>query len=74
MDASFCRGIYRAGGTLKNLAAMFSGEKNEDTRLYERMILEKESRNYYGRLSKWCEEHKIALMGHPHQSDDIEKP
>ena len=68
----FAEEFTEAGGTLKNLAAMFSGEKNEDTRLYERMILEKESRNYYGRLSKWCEEHKIALMGHPHQSDDIE--
>ena len=27
--------------------------------------------NYYGRLSKWCEEHGIALTGHPAGSMDL---
>lgn len=69
---NFAEEFTKGGGTLKNLAAMFRGEKNKDTELYERMILRKESENYYGKLSAWCEKHSIALMGHPHQSDDIE--
>lgn len=69
---NFAEEFRKAGGTLKNLVAMFRGEKNEDTALYEKMILQKESQNYYGKLFSWCEQHKIALMGHPHQSDDIE--
>lgn len=62
----------QAGGVPENLAALFSGEENQDTRLYRRLILERENEVYYGALSRWCEEHGVALMGHPHQSDDIE--
>ncbi|MBQ8952759.1 MAG: hypothetical protein IJ048_01465, partial [Clostridia bacterium] len=61
-----------AGGRLEDLAGLFTGEENEGTRLYHRLILERESRVYYESLSKWCQAHGIALMGHPHQSDDIE--
>ncbi len=61
-----------AGGRLPGLMALFDGLENEDTVLYHRLILARESRVYYARLSEWCEEHGIALMGHPHQSDDIE--
>lgn len=61
-----------AGGSLSGLAALFSGEENGDTRLYHRLILEREGQVYYAALSRWCESHGIALMGHPHQSDDIE--
>lgn len=60
------------GGNVENLTAMFHGGRNEDTELYDRLILERESRSYYGKLSSWCVEHGIFLMGHPHQSDDIE--
>lgn len=61
-----------AGGTLADLAALFQGEENPSTRLYHQMILEKEGSVYYRRLSEWCANHSIALVGHPHQSDDIE--
>lgn len=61
-----------AGGELAELAALFTGEKNAAVRLYHEMLLEREGRVYYGSLSNWCEAHGIALMGHPHQSDDIE--
>ncbi|MDO4325921.1 MAG: hypothetical protein Q4E24_07800 [bacterium] len=70
--AGFAADFTAAGGNLANLAALFRGEQNEDTRLYEQLILQRESNVYYKRLSEWCEEHGIALMGHPHQSDDIE--
>lgn len=68
----FARLFTEAGGELSQLAALFTGEENADTRLYHQMILEREGSVYYAALSGWCEEHGIALMGHPHQSDDIE--
>lgn len=68
----FAADFVKAGGRLNQLAALFSGEENDSVRLYHAMILEREGRVYYGSLSKWCEQHGIALMGHPHQSDDIE--
>lgn len=61
-----------AGGRLSNLLELFEGRENEDTGLYRRLIREREENVYYGRLSQWCGEHGIALMGHPHQSDEIE--
>lgn len=68
----FADEFQKAGGNLKNLTALFGKEKNKDTELYDHLILAKEGKNYYGKLSKWCEAHGIWLMGHPHQSDDIE--
>ena len=61
-----------AGGNLSGLTALFRGEENADTVLYHQLLLERESEVYYGTLSRWCADHGIALMGHPHQSDDIE--
>ena len=61
-----------AGGNLAGLAALFTGGENDDTRLYHRLILEREGHVYYEALSRWCEAHGIFLMGHPHQSDDME--
>ena len=61
-----------AGGDLSGLSGLFTGEENADTALYRRLIQEREGAVYYSRLSRWCESHGIALMGHPHQSDDIE--
>lgn len=68
----FAKIFTEAGGTLENLTALFSGDKNRDTELYEQLLLDREGTVYYGELSKWCESHGISLMGHPHQSDDIE--
>jgi len=59
-----------AGGNISSLWNLFDNAGDND--LYNNLILEKESNVYYGALSKWCESHNIALMGHPHQSDDIE--
>ena len=70
--AGFDRIFQAAGGRLENLRGLFTGEENEDTGLYRRLILEREGEVYYGALSRWCEDHGLALMGHPHQSDDIE--
>ena len=68
----FDRVFLKAGGNLAGLTGLFTGEENRDTALYRRLILEREGKVYYQRLSRWCEDHGVALMGHPHQSDDIE--
>ncbi len=70
--AGFDKIFTEAGGRLEELTALFNGGENEGTRLYHALILDRESHVYYESLSKWCEAHGIALMGHPHQSDDIE--
>lgn len=38
---------------------------------YHRAIAICLEENYYGRLSKWCENHDIALTGHPAESMDL---
>ena len=68
----FDRIFLREGGHLEGLLDLFSGKENPDTVLYHRLIRRRENEVYYGRLSKWCDLHGIALMGHPHQSYDIE--
>ncbi len=68
----FAEQFTAAGGRLSGLTALFDGQENSDTVLYRRLMLEREEQVYYARLSGWCEAHGIALMGHPHQSDDIE--
>ena len=64
--------FLQAGGRLEGLAGLFRNEENEDTVLYRRLILQREEKVYYAALSRWCRQHGIALMGHPHRSDDIE--
>lgn len=68
----FAQLFTEAGGKLENLTALFEKTENADTRLYHQMILDREGGVYYAALSDWCEQHGICLMGHPHQSDDIE--
>lgn len=64
--------IVEKGGRLEELATLFYGEENESTRLYEKLILQKEIEIYYGSLARFCKEHNVFLMGHPHFGDDIE--
>ncbi|MBE6658724.1 MAG: hypothetical protein E7604_09795 [Ruminococcaceae bacterium] len=64
--------FVRAGGVLAELEALFSGEENDSTRLYQTMIFQRELDIYYASLHRFCTEHGIALMGHPHRGDDIE--
>ena len=62
----------KAGGKLDELEALFTNGKNESTELYRKMILQRELDIYYNSLHRFCKEHGIALMGHPHSGDDIE--
>lgn len=60
------------GGDLEELEALFVGGQNASTRLYEEAIARRELEVYYQSLHRFCEEHGIALMGHPHRGDDID--
>ena len=62
----------KAGGRLDELEGLFTGEENESTILYRKMIFQRELDVYYESLHRFCAEHGIAFMGHPHFGDDIE--
>lgn len=64
--------IEALGGDLGELEGLFTGEDNHTVRLYRKAVFERENDVYYSALSSWCEDHGIALMGHPHRGDDIE--
>ncbi|MBR5870188.1 MAG: hypothetical protein IKZ09_04060 [Clostridia bacterium] len=61
-----------AGGKLEDLVGLFTNEDNAGTALYQKMIFARELDVYYTSLHRFCVEHGIALMGHPHRGDDIE--
>lgn len=63
----------KRGGKIAELRAMFENKTNDSVLLYRRLIAERLNKVYYGRLSRWCEEHGIWLMGHPAESDDIDE-
>lgn len=69
MEAEICE----AGGELEELAALFEKKENRTTRIYHKLIKKHLRENFYALLSDWCEEHGIALMGHPEVSDDVEE-
>ncbi len=64
--------ITSLGGKLEDLEGLFTGEENETVAIYNKAIFDRENDTYYKSLSTWCENHGIALMGHPHKGDDIE--
>lgn len=51
---------------------LFEGEHTQKARAAHKKAVNKRlAENYYGRLSKWCGEHGVALYGHPAGSADI---
>lgn len=64
--------IESLGGDLSELEGLFTGVENDTIKLYKKTVFERENDIYYNSLSVWCENHGIALMGHPHRGDDIE--
>lgn len=48
------------------------GEDTDNIRTnYRKAVNKKLEETYYRPISKWCEEHGIALTGHPEKSDEI---
>lgn len=63
-----------SGGREQDLAALWfeAGEITAHIRdTYETAIRNRMATTYYKALADWCEEHGIALTGHPGGSDDI---
>jgi len=78
--------LVAAGGKAEDLEALFIRKghvagradivetvENETVLLYRKMIKAKLREIFYARLSNWCEDHGIGLIGHPAESDDIEE-
>lgn len=65
--------IVEKGGDLKQLRGLFEKQENETTVLYHSIVKNRLNNVYYTKLSQWCESHKIALMGHPEKSNDIDE-
>ncbi len=65
--------IIAVGGKLSELRALFQNNTNSTTEKYKQIITNKLNNTYYKKLSDWCSAHKIALMGHPKESDDIDE-
>ncbi len=68
----FEKDFTEAGGNLEDLEGLFLNTENDSTRLYRKMIFDRELNVYYNSLRNFCQSHGIALMGHPHSGDDIE--
>lgn len=65
--------LRSGGGKPEELKGLFEGVENATTILYHKLIKKHLRETFYARLSRWCESHGIALMGHPESSDDIEE-
>lgn len=78
--------LVAAGGKVEELEALFikrghvAGRadivetvENKTVVIYRQMIKKKLREIFYARLSNWCEDHGIGLIGHPAESDDIEE-
>lgn len=65
--------IEEQGGRLEELEALFTGGKNRTTEIYGRLVKKHLRESFYAQISAWCENHGIALMGHPAESDDVEE-
>lgn len=79
--------LEAAGGRVEELEALFvktgkavagrsdivETKENVTVRLYRQLIKRKLREIFYARLSGWCEDHGISLIGHPAESNDIEE-
>jgi len=65
--------ILENGGKLEELEGLFTKESNQTTEIYHKLIKKYLREVFYRRLSEWCENHGIVLMGHPEVSDDVEE-
>jgi hypothetical protein len=62
------------GGSIRDLPALWmdiGNRAHEVRRQYQKAVHERLELSYYQPISQWCEDHGIALMGHPEASDDI---
>ena len=66
-------GLFIKTGAVAGRADVISTVQNPTVVLYHQLIKKKLREIFYARLSNWCEDHNISLMGHPAESNDIEE-
>lgn len=66
-------GLFVKAGAVAGRADVISTVQNPTVVLYHQLIKKKLREIFYARLSSWCESHRISLMGHPAESNDIEE-
>jgi hypothetical protein len=62
------------GGSERDLPLLWfdAGQASADIRKkYKKAVNKRLEYAYYGKISDWCLKHRIALTGHPHESDEI---
>lgn len=72
--ADFLEEFIRFGNREEDLAALWldtDGNAAEIRSRYRKAVRDRMERAFYKPLHDWCEEHGIALTGHPAASDDI---
>ena len=67
----FLEEFIACGGSAEELPLLFKTEPSEAKNAYDRAIVARMGRDYFGPLSQWCVDHGIQLTGHPHSSTDI---
>ena len=70
----FLDDFLSTGCTVEQLPALFDKEFEDSKKIcnyYDQAIFKRMNTCYYGQISTWCNEHGIALTGHPEKSDDI---
>lgn len=72
-EAGMEQEILENGGKLEDLEGLFTGQNNETTAFYRKLVKKHLRETFYKPLSKWCVDHGIAFMGHPAESDDVEE-
>jgi len=56
------------------LPALFDGDHPDHRaarRHHEQVVADRLNAGFYGQLSAWCRDHKLALVGHPERSDEF---
>ncbi len=71
----FDRYWMKEGGTIEELVLLWKeaadGSHEDVRRRFQKAVNKRLSESYYSQISKWCEEHHIALTGHPAKGEDI---
>lgn len=72
---NFLNEYLAAGGSEQDLYHLFCYTDTPECKhvrtLYNHTLYKRLGRVFYGKLSVWCAEHGIALIGHPEKSTDI---
>ncbi len=69
--------FFACGGQFTDIAALLfptkdAGISQKAAKIYNKTLQYRLNNAYYQTLSDWCQEHNVALMGHPAESGDCD--